>query len=160
MSKNGIEVTFDSQYSHAATHIADTPELIGLIKELLESSDLQGESVRFAKDMGRIIGESDLVETDSSDDIVYAKRKNRDVFTSFTKSRKPVDSRLLSVSFERLEDGTYDLDSAWIGPIDSPAFPGEPDADETSIPFWTSHALVWGRQEVQADTVTKTCPWE
>lgn len=159
VSRNGKEVVYDDADSHAATHIADTPELPALVKEVLASTDLEGDVIRFQKDMKRIIGESDLVETDKSDEIVYAKRKNRDVYTPFTKSRKPKQSSLLSVSFRRLENDVYELDSTWIGPMDSPAFPGDPDEDEQSIPFWTSHALVWGRQEVQPDTITTDNPW-
>lgn len=158
-SKNNIAVYFDASGSHAATHFEDTPELKALVQEVVGRKDLEGDLVKFDTDMGRVVGTSDLVETDASDEIVYAKRKNRDTYASFTKSRPPRPCSTVAVSLNRQSDGTYELHSAWIGPIDSPSFPGDEKETPESKPFWTSHALVWGRQEIQPGTETTICPW-
>ena len=80
--------------------------------------------------MGQIVGESDGVDNDPGDKIVYAKRLNRNVFTPFNKTKKPVPCSVVSVSFARQADGSYLLMSAWIGNFEAPAFLG--DINETA----------------------------
>jgi hypothetical protein len=157
-SKNGIAVVYDPVYSHASTHFNDDPQIKPLVQDILKTTDISGEMMEFTTDIGRHIGESGLVETDDSDEIIYAIRKNRDRYARFTKTRKPEPSSLITISLTRIDDKTYDLYSAWLGPL-TPSFPGSPHETADSKPFWNSHALVWGTQEVQPGTETKDCPW-
>lgn len=157
-SKNGINVTYNPVHSHASTHFADTPQIIPYVKQILENTAITGENMEFDIDTGVILGMSDLVETDENDDIVYAIRKNRDRHMRFTKSQKPRPSSMIAISLKRLDDATYDLFSAWLGP-QTPPIPNSPLANRESRPFWAEHALVWGNQEVQLDTETIVCPW-
>jgi len=55
-TKNGHGVYVDMQSSHAATHIADDPPLLDLIKEALPELELTEDQVRIEKDMGRVAG--------------------------------------------------------------------------------------------------------
>ncbi len=158
-SKNGADVFFDAEGSHAATHFGDTPQLLELVKEIVAKTVLEGDTVAFDIDMGRVVGMSDLVTVDPGDELVFAKRLNRDVFTSFNKSKKPQPSQMVSVYFERQAEGTYMLASAWIGPLNSPAFPGDPNETPDSKAYWLSHALAWGTQAIQPGTETPVCPW-
>jgi hypothetical protein len=158
ISKNGIEVTFDPIYSHTATHFKDTPQIRPFVKETIERTNISGEMMEFDTDTGQLLGSSDLVDIDDSDDIIYAIRKNRDRHMIFTKSRQPQPSSMVSISLTRLDDKTYDLYSAWLGP-QTPPTPNNPLANSQSKPFWSKHALVWGNQEIQAGTETETCPW-
>jgi hypothetical protein len=113
----------------------------------------------FDKNMGRIVGNTDLVENSKGDLIVYAKRKNRDVYTAFNKSRLTQPCSTVSIALEKKDDATYELVSAWIGPIDSPPFPGDPHETPESKNYWLKHSLVWGAQQVQEGTETTICPW-
>lgn len=158
-SENGIEVYYDPVGSHTATHFEDTPKLKGLVAEIIANTLLESETMLFDVDMGRVVGTSDLVETDETDEIVYAKRKNRDTYTVFTMSRQPVSCSIVTVALESQADGSYQLVSAWIGSKDSPPFPGDESATPESKPYWSKHALVWGRQEIQPGTETTQCPW-
>lgn len=158
-SKNGITVWFDPIHSHAATHMQDTPHLKDLVAEILQDTELTEDLVEFEKDMGRVVGKTDFVENDPNDEIMYAKRQNRDVYTPFNKSKIAKPYSGVSVSFAREDDGTYSLRSAWVGPCNSPPFPGDPTETAESIPFWTKYSLVWGNQAVQEDTITSKCPW-
>ncbi|HEY8998702.1 MAG TPA: hypothetical protein VIM53_00070 [Candidatus Saccharimonadales bacterium] len=158
-SKNGLDVFFDAEGSHAATHFRDAPQLLNLVQEILARTVFEDDVVEFDTDMGRIVGTSDLVTVEPNDELVFAKRLNRDVFTSFNKSKKPQPSSTVSVAFEKQHNGSYVLHSAWIGPISSPAFPGDPNETPESKPYWLSHALAWGTQEVQSGTETSVCPW-
>lgn len=159
ISKNGAEVWYDAEDSHAATHIADTPELKGLAAEVIARSDLVGKYLQFHIDMGRIVGTSDLVKNKPGDAIVYAKRLNRDNYTVFNKSRGPEPSSLVTVAVEKGDDDKYKLVSTWIGPSDLPSFPGTERETPDSKAFWAEHSLAWGRQEIQPGTETTVCPW-
>lgn len=158
ISKNGIEVTYDPVHSHASTHFADTPQIRPFVKQILENTDIAGEIMEFDANTGQILGMSDLVETDGSDTIVYAIRKNRDRHMRFTKSQQSQPSSMIAVSLTRLDNKTYDLYSAWLGP-QTPPTPNSPLANVESKPFWSEHALVWGNQEIQPGTETEICPW-
>jgi hypothetical protein len=102
---------------------------------------------------------SDLVKTDDGDEIVYAKRYNRDTYTVFNLTKRPQPSSLITTAFEAKTDGTYELVSTWIGPSDSPSFPGTELETPDSKVFWSTHAIAWGSQEIQPGTETPTCPW-
>lgn len=157
-SKNGIPIFYDPVHSHASTHFSDTPQIIPYVKRVLENTEIYGDNMEFDADTGTILGMSDLVETNDSDDIVYAIRKNRDRHMRFTKSQKPHPSSMIAISLKRLDDGSYDLYSAWLGP-QTPPTPNSPFANSESKPFWSRHALVWGNQEIQPGTETANCPW-
>jgi len=159
LSKNGRRVFFNDVDSHVATHFADTPQLRALAAEVIAGRELSDTIVEFETDMGRIVGKSDLVENDRQDEIVYAKRKNREVFTVFNKSKSPQPCSLVTVSLHQQADGSYELLSAWIGPLNSPPFPGDENETAESKSFWTTHSLAWGTQEIQPQTETSQCPW-
>ena len=74
-SANGMKIVFDPINSHTATHFKDAPQLKNLVSELLSSMHLEGELIAKDVDMGRIVGNSDVVEVNNDDEIVYAMRK-------------------------------------------------------------------------------------
>jgi hypothetical protein len=157
-SRNGVDVLYDPINSHASTHFADTPQIVPIVRTIIESTILTGDPQEFETDTGDTVGNSDLVETDATDLIVYAIRKNRDHYARFTKSRGPQPSSKITVRLEPLEDTNYELYSAWIGPT-TPPFPGTDYEAPESRPFWNKHALAWGTQEIQPGTETTICPW-
>jgi hypothetical protein len=158
-TKNNKTVYVDTEDSHAATHIADTPDLLHVVQELLPLLEPNQDSVCLATDMGRIIGLSDLVETDEDDKILYAKRLNRDNYTRFVLNRTAEPSQLVTVVLQEDKDGNYELWSAWIGPV-TPQFPGDKHASPESVSFWQEHALVWGNQAIQPGTEKEEWPWD
>jgi len=160
-SANGKRVVFDPVNSHTATHFNDTPQLRELVVSALHKKDLIGKVVAEDIDMSKIIGSSDVVETDDTDDVVYAMRKNREEqgYVPFTKSRTAQPCSFISIHLEQKNDDTYELMSAWIGEYDSPSFPQMSNATADSIPYWTKHAFVWGSQEVIPGTELSSCPW-
>lgn len=159
VSKNERTIWYDPRDSHVATHFEDTPQLKGLVQEVLSRTVLVGESINFERDLGKIVGLSDLVATDETDQIFYAKRQNRDSYTVFTKSRRPEPSSLVTVTLWELPDMSYELVTAFIGTCLFPPFPDNPLATPQSKPFWSTHALAWGRQKIQPGTETTECPW-
>ena len=158
-SKNGKVVWYDPHTSHAATHLSDTPNLKQLAAEVVERVVFEDKYYQLHKDLGRIVGESDLIENQPGDEIVYAKRLNRNEYTVFNKTRPAKLSSLVTVVAEKRDDDTYELVSAWIGLSDSPSFPGTEKETPESKQYWSRHSLAWGRQKVQSGTVITDCPW-
>ena len=158
-SKNGVQVWYNKHSSHAATHIGDTPQLEELAAEITRKTDLDGAYMQFHTDMGRIVGASDLVDVKPGDRLTYAKRLNRDTYSVFNLSKTPQPSSLVTTAYEVRDDGSWELVSTWIGPSDSPSFPGTERETPDSKEFWSKHALAWGTQEIQPSTQTDTCPW-
>lgn len=161
VSANGKRIVFDPVNSHTATHFNDAPALRTIAKELLSSFSLEGELVAKDVDMGKIIGNSDVVEINDKDEVVYAMRKNREDqgYVPFTKSQSSQPSSMVSIYLIKKDDETYELSSVWIGEYESPMFPQMDNATAESIPYWSKHAFAWGSQEIIPGSILTKCPW-
>lgn len=160
-SANNKNVVFDPIGSHTATHFNDAPGLEELAIELLGDMDLVGDLIAKDVDMGKIIGNSDVVEIDNEGDVVYAMRKNREDqgYVPFTKSKSTQPSSMISIYLVKKDAETYELSSIWVGEYESPMFPQMDNATAESIPYWSRHAFVWGSQEIIPGSVLTKCPW-
>ena len=157
-TRNGYRVFMDPKHSHAATHLADTPGLRSVTEEIISILAPMNDNQVITTDMERVIGYTDLVETTENDEIIYAKRLNRDNFTRFVRGRSPSTSSLITMVLRKFDDGSYELWSVWIGP-NAPTFPGSDHETKESYTFWEDHALIWGTQAVQPGTETTERPW-
>ncbi len=160
-SANGKNVVFDPLGSHTATHFKDALGLKELANELLGTMDLDGELIAKDIDLGKVIGNSDVVETSHEDEIVYAMRKNREDqgYVPFTKSQASQPSSMISIYLVKKDEETYELSSIWVGEYESPMFPQMDNATAESIPYWSKHAFAWGSQEIIPGSVLTKCPW-
>jgi hypothetical protein len=158
-TRDGKRVYIDPQDSHVATHLVDTPQLAELAGEVVASLEVgERDSLYLEQDMGRIVGVSDLVATNPSDSIIYAKRPNRDNYTRFVQERQPQATSYVTIILRQLTDTEYELWSAWIGRV-VPGFPGDEHETPDSRPSWQQHALVWGNQAIQPGTERSDWPW-
>ena len=155
---NGKAVHYEDKGSHTATHLADTPQLYQLIQDYLSKQSFHEDELQIEHNAGKIVGNTDLVETDENNDIIYAKRLNRDSYTRFVRNKFAPKTQWFTVHIVKNETGDYELVSAWIGRI-CPPFPDDPRATSESVPFWRSHALVFGNQAIQNETLTTSVPW-
>lgn len=155
---NGTEVYYEDEKSHTATHLADTPQLLPLLKVFLSKQEFHEDMIFIEHDTRKVIGHTDLVEVTDTDEIVYAKRLNRDNFTKFAMNRIPPTTTYFTFLLYMDYDGNYELASTWVGRT-CPSFPDDFNATPESKPFWDRHALVFGNQAIQEDTLTTTCPW-
>lgn len=155
---SGKTVYYDDKTSHAATHFADAPQLLALVRDFLATQHFASDEVFVDHDAGSIIGNTDLVEVQENDEIIYAKRVNRQGFTKFAKNRQPSPTSYFTVMLRKDAVGDYELVSTWIGRV-CPSFPDDETATPQSKPFWDKHALAFGGQSVQEDTITDVCPW-
>lgn len=157
-SKNGESVFIDDQLTNVTLHIIETPDLVDLVREVIQESELTSENVAIEKDFSRAVGETSLIETSDEDEIVYAKRLHRDKFTRFVKNKFLTSTSFVTVILHKKDDG-YNLWSAWCGRL-IPTSPGGQDEMPKSKGFWSGHALVYDESIIQPDTVTTDCPWK
>lgn len=156
-SKNDMSIYIDDQATNAALHILETPQLLDLVAEMLRDEALTGDKVAIEKNLGRVIGETSLIETSDQDEIVYAKRLHREKFTRFVKHKTVQPTNFVTVILHKKDTG-YDLWSAWCGRL-VPTSPGGDDEMPKSQGFWGQHALVYDETIIQPGTVTTRCPW-
>jgi hypothetical protein len=157
-SPSGTEVYVNLISSSAGHYLSRQPYLINLLKEVLGPMSLTKPQVMIERDMGRVIGNTDIIETSEKDTIFYARAAKKSVFSRFAKNRYPSPSRKLTVLLEQDEDGNYEVHDTWIGPH-TPPFPGDENETAKSKTYWETHALVQDAQTVQSKTITKICPY-
>lgn len=156
-SKNGIEVYLDTEQSHALTHFSHNPKLIEVVKKVISDLDILEKMICIEKQMDEYIGYTDLVETKDRDEIVYALRPLRSVYSRFVKNKKSVPSKWVTLNI-RKEKEMYVLHTTFVGRL-TPSFPGDDYLPDQSKAFWACHALVWGSQEIIPGSETEKCPW-
>lgn len=157
--KNSVAV-YDRADSHVHTEYEGIWKLITeLLPTIISPQDV--DHFHYSHDFGYVIGESICVHTDDNDEIVYAQRPHRDGKTCFIKNRPLRPTSVLTIVFKRdiyspVEQ--YILITAYMGEK-APPEPWDALATIDSIPFWNTHALVWGSVQVIEGTETLDCPW-
>jgi len=159
-SDSGYEIYVNLIASSAGLYLSRRPYVLSLIKEVLASMDLSGTYLEIEYDMGRTIGNTDILETSDKDVIYYAiPYKNKaSVFSRYARNRYPLPSQMLSIIVKQDSAGNYEVINTWIGPC-SPPFPGDENATDSSKTYWQTHALAQDFQGIQSKTITKACPY-
>lgn len=157
-SSGGYEVYVNLINSSAGRYLSRQPYVMNLIKEALASQKLTKAKLVLELDMGRVIGNTDIIETTDRDTIYYAQPVKQDVFSRYAKNRHPSPSRKLTITLKQDPEGHYEVHDTWIGP-NRPPFPGDKQATTASRTYWQNHALVQDAQPVQSKTITKECPY-
>lgn len=155
-SSNGKDVFVDADNTNIRLHIIENPDLIDLVKEAVEYSELDGEKVALEVDLGRIVGFTSMVEVTDKDEIVYAKRLDRDKYSKFVKNKELLPTpKVVIILFEK-EYG-YLVWSAWCGEL----IPQETDGKggiKDSESFKLNHAMVYDPKIIQLETITSENP--
>lgn len=157
-SSGGYEIYVNLITSPAGQYLSRQPYIINLLKEVLAPMKFTQGKVTIEHDMGRNIGNTDIVETTDKDTIFYAQPSKKNVFSRYAKNRYPSPSHKLAIVMEKDAEGNYEILDTWIGPY-SPPFPGDKNETAKSKPYWQTHALVQDAQAVQSKTITKICPY-
>jgi hypothetical protein len=69
-SPNGYEIYINFISSSAGKYLSRQPHVLPLIKEVLEPLDLTTTTLEIETDMGRVIGNTDIIETTDKDTIL------------------------------------------------------------------------------------------
>lgn len=157
------EIVVDRFNSHAHNAVSV------LLPEALARIDSQGEGfIEREVDFGRVIGESICVATTASDQIIYAKRPKRFGHSRFVLNRKPEECTSMVVVLKAGDNDQYILITAFIGHLSQPEPWDDRNFEKKADPkkavfesrkFWSSHALIFGHEEVIPGSETTRCPW-
>lgn len=158
VSRNGRQVYANIINSVAGRSISRQPYLVAIAKTLVETLDLTDEEQRITQDMGRTIGNTNVVATSPKDVVFYACQSKQTHLSRFVKNRSMEPSRELSMVLVQDNEGNYELTKIWIGPA-YPPFPDAPDARKDSKDFWQTHALTDGSELFDSQSVTRTSPY-
>lgn len=148
------EVVYDRYNSHAHGEVAS------LLPEALAEIDSLGRKFFIHEhDFGRVVGETVCVPTGPGDEIVFAKRPKRFGHSRFVKNCTPDPCSKVVVILKRDDyEDYYVLITAFVGHRPEPE-PWDRNANDNSLTFWSSHALVWGSEPTISGTETTECPW-
>jgi hypothetical protein len=149
------EVVVDRYNSHLHESV------LPLLPEALAKIETMGRSFLIEEVVfDHIIGETTCVGTGSTDEIVFAKRPKRFGLTRFVKNRRPEPCSSVVVILKTADGqpGAYVLVTSFVGGKPEPE-PWDRNATGNSVAFWSSHALIWGSEEIVLGTETTQCPW-
>jgi hypothetical protein len=111
------------------------------------------------------IGFSEMVEVNEEEEVFYAKRIGRNIFTKFVEGKlsKEINKCVICLKQNILNRNEYFLITM---------FPGEymvkePEDNtikdiltlETTLKFWHNHALIFKEETVDSSTIVKECPY-
>lgn len=152
ISADGEPVFLDSLNTNINYHLLETPNLIDLVIEVLPTISVMDENqIVVERDLGRIVGTTNLIETTDNDDIIYAKRIGRDAYSRFAKNRKPIPSSSIVVVLRKGDSGYYLWTAMCAKLLPKEAWTVDSQFDKT-------HAMAFDETLVQLDTVTKSRP--
>ena len=143
-------------HTNVTFHIRETSNLLELVKEVIEQADILGEKVVFETDMGRVVGTTTLVETTDRDEIMYAKRKERNAYSRFVKHREAVPSQYIVVVLNYIAC-VYFLWTAMCGRL-LPGDYSDPSDRLRLDGFYQTHAQIYDESLIQLDTVRMDDP--
>lgn len=157
-ANNNVMVYVDLIGSPAAKHIAQQPQLLGYAKEIIQQEALTLPTMTIEYDMGRIVGHSPVIPTNGKDIVFYARIVRDTVYTRFVKVDKPKQTQCVTLCLQRTDNGTYSLLDIWLGRF-YPSRPGSTEETTESREYWLNNAFMFDNQPLQANTITKTCPY-
>lgn len=142
-------------------------------KEMLRSYEAEGYFNHLSNQSEKVfinspepIGMTSLVETDENSEIVYAKRKDRSLYTRFVKNRKGsiTSSFVVILNRSRHNESDYFFVTMFpgIGAYREPEDPHISTKEELkqSLYFWGTHALVFDESTIDTQTITPICPYD
>ena len=152
ISADGESIFLDPVNTNVDYHLLETPNLIDLVIEVIPTISVMSErQVVAERDLGRVVGTTNLIETTDSDEIVYAKRIGRDSYSRFAKNREPIPCRSIVVVLRKGDAGYY----LWTA-MCARLLPKEAWIESST--FNKTHAMAFDESLVQIDTLTKLKP--
>ncbi|KAA0547189.1 hypothetical protein FZW96_14560 [Bacillus sp. BGMRC 2118] len=151
---------------HQNDFFFDWQELLTKFEEEGYFNNLSKQSEKLIITAPEPIGTTSLINTDEQSEIVYAKRKERKIYTRFVKNTKGT----ITNSFVVILNKTRNNNNQYLFVT---MFPGngahkEPE-DPTirtkrelieSLLFWENHALVFDENTIDTSTITPFCPYK
>ncbi len=152
IDSNGNEILLDHNNTNLHYHLLETPDLLDLVKEILPTIETDGrDEIVIERNLGRVVGTTNLIETDDTDEIIYAKRIGREKYSRFAKNRQPIDCTYIVIALRKTNQG-YILWTAWCGRL-LPQEAYDPDSK-----FSQTHAMAYDDSLIQRDSICYSKP--
>lgn len=136
------------------------------IKEQGFLDHLSEPTERLSIALDEMIGYCNLVHTTKEDEIIYAKRLERELYTRFVKGRTPVETNNVLIVLRKNEtrEDAYDFITMY------PGFPSEKEPEDRniaskeelkrSLTFWSTRALIYNEAVIERGTEKTYCPYQ
>ncbi len=147
-------IHFISRPNHRHIHL-DMEKYMSSIIDTIDNTD--NEFIEKEIYFEEIVGFSECVETNSSDQIFYAIRKGRIGHSRFVKNRNATATNSIFIVLKRIEIG-YLIITVYCGER-AAREPFDPLATLNDLEFWKIHALVDNEDHILPDTLTNESPW-
>lgn len=157
-ANDGSEIFVNLIDSPGSNAISRQPQLVTFVKEVIAITKLKKKDMVLEFDMGRNVGNCDIVKTSDKDFIVYAKPLRQNDFRRFVRRRSPEQTSLVTLILRYRGDEGYEIHDVWFG-SNIPAMPGTSEETAESRDFWATHALVLDSFQLQSKTLTTVCPY-
>lgn len=151
--------THENQFIVAYENIIKYAELSGKFKRL------RNEFIEMIVELPFYVGYTDLCQITDKDTIVYAKRKNRDIYSKFTLNG---ERKLTNKCAFVLKQDCKNINQYYIITM----FPGEylikepqdkniksEEEKRKVLEFWKQHALVFDSEKIDEETIICHCPY-
>jgi len=104
------------------------------------------------------IGKNNCVSVTWRDEILYAKRTGRKGFSKFVLNRTSTPTDCISIYLKRKQD-IYLIKSCYYGDGKLNWIDEDLDRAYKSISYWENHAIVFGSEPIEENTITYINPW-
>lgn len=112
------------------------------------------------------VGYADMFETQEKDNVIYAIRKGRNIYSRFVTDKEPylINTCAILLNQSYVSKTTYSIVTMFPGYVSQKA-PQDKNIKTSeelkdSISFWKNHAILFNPDDVLLDTVTTACPYE
>lgn len=152
LSKDGYYVV-DRPYSHLHDGIKTIlPVVIGSL--ICQNSSFVEQEVKYDD----AIGYTTCVTIYDTDELRYAKREGREGHTKFVLNREPEPTNSITIFLKKTND-FYTIITAYFG-RKGEVEPWDCRATDASRKFWEGHALIYGSETIDENSITEECPWD
>ncbi len=135
-------------------------DVVRYLPEVLAATNSRGQaSIVREHRFPRVVGVKNVVQTNQSDSILFAQRPGRAGLSRFVLNRRPEPTNWVTVILRQQPTGEYMIVSAWCGPATTHEPWDKYATLSVSRRFWSTHAIVWGTEPADEETITTTCPW-
>jgi hypothetical protein len=152
---NSYGIKFMSRVNSTHNHL-DLDKILPMIYDFVKdySEDFIEKEITF----DFAIGKSICFQTNESDTIIYAKRKNRNGHSRLVLNKSPLETNSIFVVLKKTEIG-YLIITIYCGrKAHRELF--DPLATREDFKFWQSHALMYNEKDILIESITTECPWD
>lgn len=150
---------------HAGDFIQPFDLLVSEIESVMKDRNIKEDFVETVVTFSTNTGYSYINKINNKKDVIYAKRKGRNLYSKFELNREKVltNKCVVVLSKNKYRENEYYLITMFPGEYaikeaQDPNIKTEEQRNK-SLRFWEENAFVFDRELIQEDTITSICPY-